>query len=145
MKVTCIKDGKRVYGGQTFTVEKGKEYDVITYHPTSEFSGEFLVYFPENLVGTGNLSCGFDANLFREVSNNVTLSNMDCYAGKWLANAQAHSPDIFDKPGVYLQFIEGCGYSPYTMSPDEADEVADRLKKAAAESRRLFAEKAKAK
>lgn len=75
------------------------------------------------------------------MSDKVTLSRMDCYAGKFEAEASGHTPDIHDEPGVYVQFIEGCGYDVYTLTPDEADTLADRIREAAAETRKAFQDK----
>lgn len=75
------------------------------------------------------------------MSDKVTLSRMDCYAGKFVAEAVAQEPDIFDEEGVYVQFIEGCGYHVFDMTPDEADTLADRIKEAAAATRKAFQDK----
>ena len=57
----------------------------------------------------------------------IKLSRMPCYAGFWKAQATAHTADIHDKPGVYVQFIEGCGYSVFEMEPEEALELAIQI------------------
>lgn len=69
---------------------------------------------------------------------------MDCYAGKMRAEANPHEPDIFDEPGVYLQFVEGCGYTVFTLTPEEAEQYADMLKASAKASREAFQKKTKA-
>jgi len=69
----------------------------------------------------------------------LTLSQMDCYAGKMLAECMPFSPDIHKEPGMYLQFVEGCGYHVYTLTPDEADKLAEMLRQTAEQSRREFA------
>lgn len=67
MKVKCIKEKTWKYNGRMFFLEKGKVYDALSYHATSEFSGEYLVCFPDSSEGFGNLSCPFDRDLFEEV------------------------------------------------------------------------------
>lgn len=73
----------------------------------------------------------------------IELSQMNCYAGKIKAEVLAHTSDIYDEPGAYAQFIEGCGYDVYTMTPDEADVFADMLKAGAQASRNAFSNKKK--
>lgn len=121
MRVKCTNNptgDSHLVIGKEYVVrqEKGNDY-ILKY-------GDGVITFPH--------SC------FEWVSDRVTLSKMDCYAGKLLVEAVAHDPNIFDEAGIYVQFIEGCGYSPYTMTPDEADALADRIKEAAAETRRMF-------
>jgi hypothetical protein len=45
------------------------------------------------------------------------------------------------EPGVYLQFVEGCGYDVRVLSVIEAEALASILKHVAAESRKSFSEK----
>lgn len=56
----------------------------------------------------------------------VKLSLMPCYAGSWQAEVMTSTPDPgeSEEPHFYLQFVEGCGYSVYSMTPDEAEKVA---------------------
>jgi hypothetical protein len=49
---------------------------------------------------------------------------------------------VWDEPGVYLQFVEGCGYDVRVLSANEAEDLACHLLKAATESRFSFSEKA---
>lgn len=74
----------------------------------------------------------------KKLPSRIELSQMDCYAGKFKAEAIAHEADVFDEPGVYAQFIEGCGHHVFTMTPDEADQFADMIKAAADKSRKSF-------
>ncbi len=52
----------------------------------------------------------------------IKLSRMDCYAGKQRAEVMAGDKDYF-----YLQFVEGCGYTVYEITPDEAIELGNIL------------------
>jgi hypothetical protein len=40
---------------------------------------------------------------------------------------QAHSPDIHSKPGVYLQEKEGCGYTVFELTPEQAVSLGQLL------------------
>lgn len=52
----------------------------------------------------------------------------NCYTGyPFTMNVHPYDPDIHEKPGVYLEFQEGCGYTPYDLTPDEARQVAQAL------------------
>lgn len=68
-----------------------------------------------------------------EFKDEVTLSRMDCYAGKQRAEVNAYDPElqledgIDAPPYVWLQFVEGCGYTVYTVTPDEAEDLAVML------------------
>lgn len=69
----------------------------------------------------------------------IKLSRMDCYAGKIRAEVLPWENDGLDRvPGLYLQFVQGCGYSPYEMTPDEADQLAALLRVGAAKARANF-------
>lgn len=48
------------------------------------------------------------------------------------------SPDIHEKPGVYLQHVEGCGYRVFELTPDEAEALGTILNIKAEESRKAF-------
>lgn len=62
-----------------------------------------------------------------------------CYTGGYRqAQVSAHMPDIWDKPGTYLQIVEGCGYTVYELSPDEAEIIGNQLIRAAKASRAAF-------
>ena len=50
-------------------------------------------------------------------------------------------PDIHDKPGVYLQHVEGGGYTVYEMTLEQAEALAKELLDAAKECRESFEEK----
>ena len=54
---------------------------------------------------------------------------------------QEFGPDIHEGPGMYLQFVDGCGYTVYTLSPDEAEALAKMLTTAAETTRKLFSSK----
>jgi hypothetical protein len=43
------------------------------------------------------------------------------------AEVLGFDPDINGEPGMYLQFVEGCGYDVYELTPDEARELAGEL------------------
>jgi hypothetical protein len=58
------------------------------------------------------------------------------------AEISAHEPPIHDVPGVYLQFVEGCGYDVYELTPDEADAISKYLADAAVQTRAAFSEQA---
>lgn len=130
MRVVCVLNPT-----QDGHLTIGKEY-VVKEERGSKTAGDYVLQ-------CDGFTITFPKSCFEWTSDKVTLSRMDCYAGKWLAEATAHSPDIFDEPGVYVQFIEGCGYHPYTMTPDEADRLADRIREAAAKTREAFAAKGK--
>ena len=72
------------------------------------------------------------------MKNSFPLSKMDCYAGKQLVEVSDFSPDIHDEPGMYLQFVEGCGYTVYEITPDEAEKLAALLLAKAKETRKNF-------
>lgn len=69
----------------------------------------------------------------------IYLSQMDCYAGKWRAQAITmgfyDQKDIERGPGVYCQMIEGCGYNVYEMTADEAEKFAEILIQTAKKAR----------
>jgi hypothetical protein len=67
----------------------------------------------------------------------ITLSLMDCYAGKQLAEVMpwGGGMDGTHVGGLYLQFVEGCGYTVYELTPDEADALALALVRGAAVAR----------
>lgn len=71
--------------------------------------------------------------------DSIVCSTMDCYAGKWRAEVMAMSPDIHDQPGIYVQFVEGCGYHPFTLTPEEALTLAEKMRQAALHSKKDFA------
>ena len=48
------------------------------------------------------------------------------------------TPDIHDKPGVYLQHVEGCGYTVYELTPDQARFLGERLIAKANETLKAF-------
>jgi hypothetical protein len=48
------------------------------------------------------------------------------------------SKDIHSKPGIYLQEVEGCGYTVFELTPIEALALAAHLKKAAEETMAEF-------
>lgn len=54
------------------------------------------------------------------------------------AETMSFDPDIHDIPGVYLQIVDGCGYTVYEMTPEEAETVAKMLIASAAETRKNF-------
>lgn len=126
MRVICVNNPTRdshLVVGKEYVVKKEKGDNYILQ------CDDFTVTFPK--------SC------FEWTSDNVTLSRMDCYAGKWLAHASGWTPDIHDEEGVYIEFIEGCGHHVYEATPDEADRFADRIKEQAAKSREAFQKKGK--
>jgi hypothetical protein len=43
------------------------------------------------------------------------------------AEVLGFDPDINGEPGMYLQFVEGCGYDVYEFTPDEARRLATEL------------------
>lgn len=53
------------------------------------------------------------------------------------------SPDIHDKPGVYLQYVEGCGYTVYNLTPDEARFLGECLIRKAKETMKAFSKAGK--
>lgn len=72
------------------------------------------------------------------MGNSIRLSQMDCYTGKIRAEVNAFGPDIHSQPGLYLQFVEGCGYDVKTLTPDEAEQLAELLLKSAFRTRKAF-------
>jgi hypothetical protein len=72
------------------------------------------------------------------MKESIKLSQMDCYAGKWRAEVQAKSKDIHDEAGLYLQFVEGCGYTVFDLTPDEGRELAKILIQKADEAEKEF-------
>lgn len=42
-------------------------------------------------------------------------------------NVHPFDPDIHTEAGIYLEHQEGCGYSPYELSLEEAERVANAL------------------
>lgn len=72
--------------------------------------------------------------------DSIELSLMDCYAGKERAEIMVFEKEDgdYDAPGLWLQFVQGCGYTPYQLTANEADKLADILKKGAAKSRKSF-------
>ena len=69
----------------------------------------------------------------------IDLSHHKSYTGgQQQAEVQEFGPDIHDGPGMYLQFVDGCGYTVYTLSPDEAEALAKMLTEAAELTRKLF-------
>jgi hypothetical protein len=56
----------------------------------------------------------------------------------------AIDPDIHDAPsevpGVYLQHVEGCGYTVYRLTADEARFLGERLIAQAADSLKQFSD-----
>ena len=48
------------------------------------------------------------------------------------------SNEIHEKPGVYLQHVEGCGYNVYELSPEQALELAELLIRAAKQTKKDF-------
>jgi len=71
------------------------------------------------------------------------LTLTTCYAGHWWVEVMPYSPDIHenDPPAMYLQFKEGCGYTPFSITPEEAERLADLLKAGAAAVRRAYKNK----
>jgi hypothetical protein len=53
----------------------------------------------------------------------------------------AHDPDIHDEPGVYLQKVEGCGYTVFELTPEEATILGTFLIEQAEESVTAFRSK----
>jgi hypothetical protein len=49
--------------------------------------------------------------------------------------------DIHDRAGVYLQHVEGCGYTVYNLTPQQAIELASILIRQANDSLEQFAAK----
>lgn len=45
-------------------------------------------------------------------------------------------------PGLYFQFVDGCGYTIYEFTPDEAEAIGKQLIVGAKQSRKSFAKKA---
>lgn len=72
----------------------------------------------------------------------MDLSRHDCYAGKMRVEVMDASPELQESPHpqayLYLQFVEGCGYSPYELTPQEADHLAHMLQAGAARARKNF-------
>jgi hypothetical protein len=67
------------------------------------------------------------------------LTLTKCYVGHWWVEVMPYSPRIHEEgAGLYLQFKEGCGYTPFSITPDEADRLADLLKAGAAQARRAY-------
>ncbi len=46
-----------------------------------------------------------------------------------------------DGPGIYLQHVDGCGYTPYELTADQAEALAKEILEKVAESRKAFEEK----
>lgn len=68
----------------------------------------------------------------------IELSKMPCYAGLQQAEVMFNDGKTFNEPpNLYLQFVEGCGYTVYELTADEADKVAEMLVKAAKRMREL--------
>lgn len=82
------------------------------------------------------------------MSESIKLSQMPCYAGLWKAEVIAQEPfiptqgkesiEMYEKPGVTLQFVEGCGYTVFNLTPEEADELVKQLQYAAMLTRLKF-------
>lgn len=68
----------------------------------------------------------------------VPLSKMPCYAGNIYVEVTPFSPDLHDNEGIYLQFVEGCGYDVKTLTPNEAEILAKQLQLAAIRTRKSF-------
>lgn len=70
----------------------------------------------------------------------VILSLEDGYAGKRYVEIMDSCPENTSGsiPYLWFQFVEGCGYTDYRMTPDEADKVADMLKTAAERIRKAW-------
>ncbi len=65
----------------------------------------------------------------------LPLSQMpDCYAGPLRVNVLEFNKNIHDRPGVYLEFQEGCGYNPRELTTREARIIAKALNAAADKS-----------
>ncbi len=79
------------------------------------------------------------------MEDSVSLSRMPCYAGLQRAEViggepyrrEGH-PDL--DPYFYLQFVEGCGYTVYEITPDEADKLAAILTERAKYCRQAYAD-----
>lgn len=58
------------------------------------------------------------------MAKGIDLSRMDCYAGKWRAEILESTPAPTDPPGtepfLWIQFVEGCGYTTFELTPQEA-------------------------
>lgn len=71
---------------------------------------------------------------------------MDCYAGKWAVEVMPHEPFLDEKktivhmeqPGMFLQFVEGCGYTVFNLTPNEAESLAKILVQGAKATRKAF-------
>ncbi len=117
---------KRITRKKIGTLPEGTIVDVVQY------GNKLYVEDGDNYIPVGNDEV--------ETPHGFKVSGMECYAGKWWAQVLDHSPDIHNKPGVYCQFVEGCGYHVYTLNPDEAELLAAMLLQGAAKTRAAFAE-----
>lgn len=59
------------------------------------------------------------------------------------AEIDPFDPDIYAEPGVCLQIADGCGYTVYELTPEEAEAIAKALINAAAKTRKAFDKKGK--
>jgi hypothetical protein len=75
------------------------------------------------------------------MKDHIKLSKMPCYAGLWRAEVMEFTPDINggNNKGVYLQFVEGCGYSVFELTTDEARELAQILVDKANQTDKIYA------
>lgn len=75
------------------------------------------------------------------MDNTVELSEMNLgYDGKRKRlEVSGFSRDIHDRPGLYLQRVEGCGYDVYHLTLEEAERLAAILVQVVAEVRAEFA------
>jgi hypothetical protein len=73
------------------------------------------------------------------MKEHILVSQMICYTGSpWRCEVSDWTPGIHDIPGVYIQFVEGCGYHVWDLTPDEAEGLAAILLKQAAKTRANF-------
>lgn len=75
-----------------------------------------------------------------EDSDSVELTEMPpAYTGHpCRLQITGFSKGINDQPGVYLQHVEGCGYTVYELTPEQARNVAKLLIDAADKTEKEF-------
>jgi len=84
------------------------------------------------------------------MTNEIELTEMKKgYDGRFTRlEVMDFTPEVHDgpedKPGVYLQRVEGCGYMVYDLTPEQAFALADILRAQAQKSIDAFAAQKKA-
>ncbi len=63
-----------------------------------------------------------------------------CYTGSLTClEVQPFDPEVHTDPGLYLQHVEGCGYTVYHLTCEEAEQLVAHLLRGVTETRKAFA------